>query len=117
MNTDIRISNGGFDLHLWHERNLWPDHSVNSADLRWIRADERDRDRVISRIAALQVSRRVVGMRWLRVVLVSGKAVMVLRMIVIGVIVGVQQGHRAGRRSQCRNEEQCEGAKHNDESI
>lgn len=89
MNTDIRISNGGFDQHLWHERNLWADLSVNGLDLRWIRADECERDRVLSRIAALQMSRRVVGGRWLRVVLMSGKAVMVLRMIVIGVVVGV----------------------------
>lgn len=117
MNTHIHISNGGFDLQLWHERNRWPDLSVNGVDQRWICTDECGRDRVLSRIAALQVSRSVVRMRWLRVVLMSGKPVMVLRMIVIRVVVGVQQGHRAGRRNQCRNEQQCEGAMHNDESI
>lgn len=117
MNTDIHTSNDGFDLQLWHERNRWPDLSVNGVDLRWIRTDECERDRVPSRIAALQVSRSVVRMRWLRVVLMSGKPVMVLGMIVIRVVVGVQQEHRTGGRNQCRNEQQCEGAMHNDESI
>lgn len=117
MNTDIRISNGGFDLQLWHERNRWPDLSVNGVDLRWIRTDECERDRVLSRIAALQVSRSVARTRGFRVVLMSGKPVMVIGMIVIRVGVGVQHGHHAGRRNQCRNEQQCEGAMHNDESI
>ena len=117
MNTNIHISNGRFDLQLWHEGNPWPEFSVNGVDLRWIRTDECERDRVLSRIAALEVSRPVVRMRWLRVVLMSGKPVLVLRVIVIGVVVDVQQRHRAGRCDQCRNEQQCEGAMHNDESI
>jgi hypothetical protein len=113
VNTNIHISNGGFDLQLWHERNLWPDFSVHGVHLRWIRTDECERDRVLSRIAVLQVSRPVAWMRWLRVVLMSGKPVLVLRVIVIGVVVDVQQGHRAGRCDQYRNEQQCEGAMHN----
>jgi len=51
------------------------------------------------------------------VVLVSGKPVMMLRMIVIVVGVGMEQRHHAGRRNQRRDEQRCQGAMHNDESM
>jgi hypothetical protein len=117
VNTEIRISSGGFELQLWQERNRWPDLNVNDVDLRWIRTDECERDRVLSRIAAPQVNRSVVRVRWFGVMLVSGGPVVMLRMIVIVIGVGMEPRHHAGRRNQRRNEQHCEGAMHNEESI
>jgi hypothetical protein len=51
------------------------------------------------------------------VVLVSGKPVMVLRMIVMVVGVGMEQRHHAGRRNQRRDEQRRQGPMHNDESM
>jgi hypothetical protein len=60
-------------------------------------------------IARLQVHRVmvlvVVGSR--PMMLVCGKAVMVLRMIVIGVLVDVQRRDLAGGRGQDQSEEDC----------
>jgi hypothetical protein len=78
----------------------------------WTRTDERERYRVLSRIAALQVGSSVVRMRRLRVVLVGGKPVVVLRMIVIVVDVRVQQRRHAGRRNQRRGKQQRQHAMH-----
>ena len=117
MNADIRISNNPFDLQLWNQRSRRSDPRVSSVQVRWTRTDERERNRVRSRIAALQVSRSILRIRWLRVVLMSGKPVMVLRMIVVVVDVGVQQGHRARRHNQRRDEQQRQQAIHDDEFM
>ena len=44
--------------------------------------------------------------------LVSGNAVMVLRMIVINVLVDVQRRGQAGGRGQYQSEQDCDGAMH-----
>jgi hypothetical protein len=111
VNADIRVSNAVLDLYLRSGRCGEGELRVNSMHLRRDCTDERKRNRVPSRIAARQVSSPIVRMRRLRV-LVSGKPVMVLRMIVIGVGVGVQQGHHAGSRNQRRDEQQRQDAVH-----
>ena len=89
MNTDIRISNSAFDPQLRNQRSRWADLRIDGVQVWWSRTDERERNRVLFRIAALQVSGSVVRIRWLCVVLMSGKPVMVLRMIVVVIGVGV----------------------------
>lgn len=116
MYTDIRISHSPLGSQLWSQRSRLRALGVNGAHLRWSRTDERERNRVRSGIAALQVSSCLVRRRR-GVVLVSGKPVMMLRMIVIVVGVGVEQRHHAGRRNQRRDEQRCQGAMHNDESM
>ena len=112
MNTDIRVPNAALDLHLHAGRCGEPEFRVNRVHLRWTGPDERERHRVLTRIAALQVSSAAVRRRRRRVVPMGGRPVMVLRMIVIGVGVGVQQRHHAGRRHQRRDEKQRQHAVH-----
>jgi hypothetical protein len=59
----------------------------------------------------------VVRMVGYLVMLMDCQPVVVLRMIVIAVNVGVQRGDHARRGDQRRNEQQCQGAVHNDESM
>ena len=117
MNPDVRVANAALDLHVRTQRCGKRDLRVSSMDLRRCGTDECERNRVLSWIAALQMRCAVVRMRRLRVVFVSGRSVMVLRMIVIAVGVGVERRHHAGRRNQRRNEQRRQGAMHNDESM
>ena len=59
--------------------------------------NERERDRVLPGIAAFQTSRAVLAVCDDMVMLVSRETVVVLRVIVVVVNVGVQQGHRPRR--------------------
>lgn len=112
MNAEVRISNSPGDLQLWNQRSRRRVLRVNAVHLWWTRTHERERYRVLSRIAALQVSRSVVRMRRPRVVLVGGRPVVVLRMIVIVVGVRVEQRRHAGRHNQRRDEQQHQSAVH-----
>ena len=95
MNTHIPVSNAALGAHLHAGRCGERELRVNGMHLRWARTDERERHRVLTWIAALQVRSSVARMGCFRVVLMSGKPMMVLRMIVIVVGVGVQRGHHA----------------------
>jgi hypothetical protein len=75
--------------------------------------DECKRNRVLCRIAGFQMRTCVVRGAGRLVMLMGCQPVMVLRMIVIVVNVGVQQGDRPRRGDQRRNEQQCQGAVHN----
>jgi len=67
----------------------------DDSDLRNRCRDRRDRNRVLSGVAPLEVSAAVVRVRRRCVVLVSSEAVMVLGVIVLRVVVGVQDRPRA----------------------
>lgn len=76
------------------------------------RAHERERDRVLRRIAALEMRDRVIGWRRRAMMVVHGDAVVMLGMIVAGVSVGVQQRCEAGARRQRRNDKKRENTPH-----
>jgi hypothetical protein len=117
VNADVCVSNTALDPYLrarrWGKRNL----RVSSVYLRRCDADECERNPVLSGIAAFHMSCSVIRMRRLGVVLVKGKRVNVLRMIVVIIGVGVEQRPHAGSRNQRRDEQRCQGAVHNDESM
>jgi hypothetical protein len=71
---------------------------------------------VLSGIAAFEMRCAVLALHD-TVMLVSRETVEVLRVIVIVVDVGVQQGHCARRGDQRRNEQQRQRGVHNDESM
>ena len=112
MNTDICVSHRVFDDELRAGRSADGELSVGRVHLRWCGRDECVRHRVLSRIAALEMSDAVLRMARRRGVLMRGKTVVVLRVIVIAVGVRVQQRRQTDRRNQRRDEQQREDAVH-----
>ncbi len=93
MNTDVRVSNGALDPCLRIRHRGKRDLRVSRVQL-WKRdADECVRHRVLSGIAALQMSFPVIICDWRCVVRVRRQPVVVLWMIVIVVRVRVQRRH------------------------
>ena len=79
--------------------------------------DEREEYGVLSRIARFQMRRVIVRVGSNAVMLMNREAVVVLGVIVLVVDVGVQQRHRSRRGDERRDEQQCQRAVHDDESI
>lgn len=75
VNADVGISNSGFNLKLRAQRRRKMDVRINRLHERRACTHERERNRVASLIAALQVSSSIVRMRRLRMVLMSGEPV------------------------------------------
>lgn len=117
VNADIRIPNSRFDLQLWTQRCGRANLCNNRVMLRRSGAGERERNRVLCRIALVHTSSAVGCTRRRPVVVMDGKPMVVLRMIVIRVGVGVQHKRRARRRDQRRDEQQCQDAVHTEECM
>ena len=88
-------------------------------DLLQRRAGHRNRDRVLARVARLQMRRIIVVVMMLcwPMMLVCSEPVMVLGMIVIGVCVDVQRGDLAGRPGPDQCEQYRYHARHNPECM
>jgi hypothetical protein len=112
MDADVRASNAALDLYFRRWRCGKADLRVNAVHLRWCGAAECVRNGVLSRITALHMSHSVVRMARCRVVLVSREPVVVLRVIVIGVGVCVQQRRQRIRRNQRRDEQRRQDTVH-----
>ena len=112
VNADVCISNAPLDFDL-HDRCCWmSEFRVNRVHL-WRRgAHEREGHDVLSRIAALQTKRSVIGVVRRRGVLVGRQPMAMLRVIVAVVGVRVEQDRHARRREQRRDEQQRQGADH-----
>jgi hypothetical protein len=91
VNADIRVSNGAFDLQLGHRRCDQADYRLDSVHLCGSGADERERNDMLSWIAALQVRNPIVSMGRHHLVLMGSEPMVVLRMIVIVVGMRVQR--------------------------
>ena len=112
MNTDIRVSHAAVNMYLRAGRCPEGELRVSSVHLRRCGTDECVRNRVFSRIAALDMSEPVVRMARWGVVLMRRKSVVVLRVIVTAVGVRVQQRRQTERRDQRRDEQQRQDAVH-----
>ena len=117
MHADICASHAALDQSRRGGRPGERELRVSSVQLRRRRADERERNRVPSRIAALQVGTSAVGVSGQLLMAMGCQPVMMFRMIVVVVHVNMQRGHDAGRRYQSREEQQREDAVHSDESM
>lgn len=117
MNADVRISDSRFDPQLWTQRWAGADLCINCVMLRRSGAGDRERNRVLCRIARVQTSSAVGRTRRCPVVVMNGKPMVVLRMIVIRIGVGVQGKRHARRRDQRGNEQQRQDAVHSDECM
>ena len=95
MDADVRASNAALDPNLWSRRCGEANLRVNGVRQRRGCADGGEPHRVLSRVAALHVSRAGAGIGGRPVMLVGCQPVVVLRMIVAVVDVGVQPGHHA----------------------
>ena len=108
MHTNIQGSNTAPDLELWRRRCRKGDLRVDSVHLRSCHTDTRERNRVVSWIAVLEMRTSIVGVMAYPVMLVDGQSMVVFRMIVIAVEVWVQRRHnpdvaiRAGISSNAR---------------
>lgn len=112
MDSDVRKSNAALNRQL-HVRYCGGRLlRVRGLQLGRRGTDERAGHRVISRIAALEMSPSVVRMTWRRVVLMRRGPMTVLRVIVAVVGVRVQQRRQARRHNQRRDEQQRQGAVH-----
>lgn len=106
MNTNVRVSNAALDPYLRTRRCGKHDLRVSSVYVRRCGTDEGVRNRVLSGIAAFQMSLAVLIGGWQRVVLMHGPSMVVLWMIVIVVRVSVQRRRDARRREERRHEQQ-----------
>ena len=97
MNPNICRRRGELDLE-WRRQRFWRVRvGGETMHLRRSCTDERERYRVLPGIAAFQMRPAVLAVGDDRLMLVSRHTVVVLRMIVVVVDVGVQQGHGARR--------------------
>lgn len=117
MNTDIGVSNAALDFHLRTWRCGEEDLRVSGTQLRRCCTDGRERNRVLPRVAALQMRAPVISSGRRCVVRMGRQPVVVLGMIVIVVRVGVQRGRHARRREYRRDEQQCHWPVHRDECM
>lgn len=106
MNTNVRVSDGALDPHLRTRRRGKRDLRVSSVHLWRCHADECVRNRVLSGIAAFQMSIPVIIRNRHCVMLMRRQSVVVLWMVVIVVHVGVQRRHHPRRREERRDEQQ-----------
>jgi hypothetical protein len=91
VNADIRELNAVRELHLRRRRCGQADLRINGVHLWWSGTDERERNGVLSWIAALQMRHSIVWMRRHCVMFMGRQPVVVLWMIVIVVGVRVQR--------------------------
>lgn len=117
MNTNIQGLNPTRDLDLCRQRCRKGDLRVDRMYLRYGHTDKRERNRVVSWIAVLEMRTSIVGVMAYLVMLMHGQSVVVLRMTVIAVEVCVQRRHDPGRRYQSENQQQRQDAVHNDQSM
>ena len=117
MNPSIGWRRCQVDLELRRQRFQSTDVGFETMHVgrSWTR--ERERYRVRSRIAAFQMRRTVLVIGDDTVMLVRRETVVVLRVIVVPVDMGVQQGYCPRRRDQRRNEQQRQRTVHDDESM
>lgn len=110
MNPDIALLDTDPDLRVRTHRRGRVNVRVNRIDLCWCGADERERDRMARRIAALEPDAFLVRLRRRRTVVLMGRQPMVmLGVIVIGVDVDVPRrpagaGRREGETEHHRDE-------------
>jgi len=112
VNTDVEVANRALELNFRNCRRREGELRIDDLNLRRRCADERERQDVLSRVAAHQMSRWVIRMVPCRVVLVGGQPVVVLGVVVIVVGVRVQRRRQTGRRNQRRDEQQRQDAAH-----
>jgi hypothetical protein len=117
VNTDIRVANRQEGSKTGRGQGGYVKQRDDDVHLRNRNAERREPNNVLPGIAPFQMSAVVVWMGAHFVVFVCGQAVMMLRMIVIRIRVGVEQGPCAGDRNQRRYEQQRQDAVHDYEST
>jgi hypothetical protein len=127
VNTHIRDRCHGLDRCSRYEDGGAGQFSDVNMQRRHRRAAHRDGHRVVARVAGVGLQRRktvvlclvvvvVVGYRC-RMVLMRGRAVVVLRMVVPQVLVHVQRRPHGRRDDQGLNKRACDEATHRDQST
>ena len=107
MDADVREGLDRTNLYEWLNKARVTTLGIYRTDVRYRSATHRDRYRMLAGVARLQMYCFiiVVVVRCGPIMLVCGKAVMVLRMIVICVLVDVQRRDLAGGRGQGQAEQ------------
>jgi len=112
VSTDVSVASGALEPNFRNGRGRQHELRVDEVNLRRRCGDEREGQDVLSRGAALQLSRSVIRLAPRGLVRVGGQPVVVLGVVVIAVGVRVQPRRQAGGRSQRKDEQQRQDAAH-----
>lgn len=112
MDSNVSHVDRRLQLQFWSGNRRGHGLRIDGVRLRRTRADEDERDRVPTRIAAFQMDGAVWGMGCHQVVLMSGEPMMVHRVIVIRVVVDVQYRDMPQPGDQGQSEQDCSQATH-----